>query len=324
MKTLNNQIALVIPVYNEAAGIGHFHACLVAALAKVKDTSAFTIYYVNDGSDDDSAVIIKTLPKTKKINFELVNLSRNFGKEAAISAGIKIAYESGCQAIITLDADGQHPVESISDFITAWKQGVDVVVGVRTNSKHEGIIKRVGSKAFYNIFNKMSGIKLIPGSTDYRLISRQVAAEFTNLTERSRITRGLIDWLGFKRSYIKFDALERQHGNATYSTKKLLQLALNSFISLSILPLYLSGYLGIVFMCTSFLGGVFIFVEQFILGDPLNFNISGPVIIGIIIVFLVGIILSSIGLLALYIAKILEEVQSRPLYIIKDHTISKD
>ncbi len=316
-KVVNKKtLAIVVPVFNESAGILQFHTSLVGALKELKSYTKLVLY-INDGSQDDSAKIISGIKSSQDIKVELVDFSRNFGKEAAVSAGIAEAYSQKSSAIMILDADGQHPVSLISSFVSEWESGSEVIIGIRANSKHEGIVKKIGSKVFYSAFNKFTGVKLIPGSTDFRLIDAQVAAEFVKLPERSRMTRGLIDWLGFNRSFITFDALERQHGTASYSAKKLFQLAINSFVSLSMIPLYISGYLGILFMTVAFLVGAFIFVQQFILSDPLQLGFSGPVIIGVVLVFLVGIILSSIGLLALYIAKILEEAQDRPLYIIR-------
>ena len=178
----------------------------------------------------------------------------------------------------------------------------------------------MGSYFFYKIINRISATKIIPNATDFRLLDKKVIIEFNKFTEKSRITRGLIDWLGFKREYIYFNAPKRINGKASYSFIKLCKLALNSFVSMSLFPLKFAGYLGILITIGAGLMGLFIFIEKYILNDPWRLNFSGPAILAIIILFLVGIILSCLGLIALYIANIHNEVTNRPIYIIRHNT----
>ena len=310
---MKRRISIVVPAYNEAQGIAHFHKELSRALPKNYD---YEIIYVDDGSRDKTLEILSTLAKTdQRIN--ALSFSRNFGKEAATTAGI---IESSGDAVILIDADGQHPVELIGKFIARWQAGAQVVVGVRSENQKEGLIKRYGSKIFYQLFNTMTSEKIIPGSTDFRLIDAEVRIAFIKLTENSRITRALVDWLGYKKEYIPFIANAREFGEASYSTKKLLSLAMNSFVSLTTTPLYLSGYLGLIIMPISLLLGLFIIVEQYLLNDPMGLNVTGSASLGIFIVFLVGIILACQGLVALYISRIYEEVKARPLYLVNEAT----
>lgn len=306
-----NMISIVVPCFNEKDGISIFYTELTSSLPSGYD---FEIIFVDDGSIDTTVDIIRKLSENDN-RIRLVTFSRNFGKEAATSAGI---VASTGKAVIILDADGQHPVELIPKFIKQWEDGNDVVVGVRLENKDEGFVKKYGSKSFYSLFNKITGSSLIPGSTDYRLIDAKVRAAFSKLDEKNRITRGLIDWLGFKVAYIPFKAKARVHGSASYSTKKLVKLALNSFVSLSFTPLYLGGYLGIAITLLSFITGIFVVIEQFILSDPLSLNITGSAMLGILIVFLVGIMLSAQGLMALYISSIYSEVKGRPLFVVDE------
>lgn len=217
-----------------------------------------------------------------------------------------------------LDADGQHPVELLPKFFTKWEEGYQVVVGVRKANIGEGYIKRYGSKVFYKILNSLTNGNTVPGSTDFRLIDRRVADEFNKLTERGRITRGLIDWLGFKRAYINFNANEREDSKASYTFSKLIRLALHAFVSQSTKPLMAVGVLGIIVSATSLVFGLFLLTEQFILNDPLEFSITGTAYLAVFISFLVGTVLACQGLLALYIESIHLESQNRPLYIISD------
>lgn len=311
-KTESTLISIIIPVYNEQEGLQWFHHELLEGLSKVSGT--FEIIYINDGSKDASQESLEELPCTPHCRLKIIELSRNFGKEAALSAGL--AQAEG-QAAIALDADGQHPVERIGDFIEKWKQGSEVVIGVRSSNQKEGFIKKYGSKVFYSAFNKITGIEMIPRSTDFRLLDRRVVDEFNKLQESNRITRGLIDWLGFKRDYIEFDAKARQFGTAGYTFKKLTQLAVNTFISLSAVPLFLSGYLGLMFMGLGLFAGVFVLIEQVLLNDPLRLSITGTAMLGILTIFLAGVILSAQGLTGLYISRVLDESQRRPLYIIR-------
>ena len=309
-----HQISIVSPVYNEEEGIVWFHEYLCKELAKIEQY-VFEVIYVNDGSKDGSLDALHALPAHNNIEIVVIDLSRNFGKEAALSAGLSTA--TG-QAVIALDSDGQHPVEYIPEFIEKWRGGAEVVVGVRTKNHQEGFVKRYGSRVFYSAFNKITGTELVAGSTDYRLIDRKVVDEFVKLKESNRIARGLIDWLGFRREYLHFEANERKFGTAGYTFNKLVQLAINTFISLSAVPLFISGYVGLFFILGSLLSGIFVFIEQIILNDPLKLAITGTAMLALVIVFLVGFILAAQGLIGLYIARILSESQNRPLYIIRD------
>jgi dolichol-phosphate mannosyltransferase len=249
--------------------------------------------------------------KNKKV--KLLSLSRNFGKEIAMAAGI--AQAQG-QAVMTIDGDGQHPPNRIPDFVRAWQDGAQVVVGVRTEHQHEGLMKKYGSRLFYILFNSLSGVRMVPGSSDFRLIDRAVQQEFVKLHEPQTITRGLIDWLGFKRTYITFAAEKRAAGTATYKLRKLIRLAVNSFVSLSPTPLYVFGYLGLFITSVSFVLGLSVLIEQLLLGDPLGWDFTGTAMLSILVLFLVGLVLVSQGVLALYVSYIHTQAKGRPVYVI--------
>lgn len=310
---MKQKISIVTPAYNEAPGIVQYFNTLVDALP---DRYKYEIIFVNDGSTDETLSVLQSLAEKKK-SVRIISFSRNFGKEAATTAGI--THSTG-DAVLILDSDGQHPVERIEDFLKEWEMGAKVVIGVRTANKNEGFIKHYGSKLFYALFNAMADERLVPGSTDFRLIDAAVRNEFVKLKERGRITRALIDWLGYKKSYINFVANAREFGEASYTNSKLVKLALNSFVSLTTLPLYASGYLGLFIIPLSLLLGVFVIIEQYLMGDPMQLNITGSAMLGIFIVFLVGVILACQGLIAMYISRIYEEVKDRPLYIIESDT----
>lgn len=316
-------LSIVVPMYNESEGakIFHFDKLLPALKNLVK--YSIEIIYVNDGSSDSTLEILSEIASSDN-HIKVVNLSRNFGKEIAMTAGISVA--SG-DATIILDGDGQHPPELIKGFVKKWEDGAQVVIGVRNSNKNEGVIKKVGSKVFYRLFNSTTGSVIIPRSTDFRLIDKVVRNEFLKFTERNRIARGLIDWLGFKRDYITFDAPERIAGSASYKTSQLVKLAMNSFVSLSLKPLFFFGWVGVFITLLSFLVGIFIIIEQFIFGDPLLIHFSGSAILGVLTAFLVGLVLISQAMIATYLSHVHSQTQNRPLFVIDTTTsvgISKD
>lgn len=300
-------------MYNESEGALLFHnTILLPELKKLKRT--YEIIYVNDGSKDDTLAILTKIAK-KNSHVKVVNLSRNFGKEIATTAGISVA--SG-DATVIMDGDGQHPPAILSEFIKKWEAGAQVVVGVRSKNEKEGFVKHYGSKVFYKLFNSTSGAEIVPRSTDYRLIDRTVRDEFLKFTERQRITRGLIDWLGFSRDYVTFESPARLAGEASYKTSQLVRLAMNSFVSLSLKPLFFFGWVGVVITTLSLLVGIFIVIEQFILQDPLALSFSGAALLGIFVSFLVGLVLMSQAMIAVYLAHIHAQTQGRPLFIIDE------
>jgi len=312
-------LSVVVPIYNESEGIDVFHNDLLLLPLKEATSNSYEIIYVNDGSSDDTLNKLDKIAK-KNTKVKVVNLSRNFGKEIATSAGISIA--TG-EAIILMDGDGQHPPKLIPDFLAKWRKGAQVVVGIRNTNQNEGILKKWGSKIFYQLFNSTSGSAIVPRSTDYRLIDKVVQIEFLKFDERNRITRGLIDWLGFKKDYINFDAPARFAGEASYKFDQLVKLAFNSFISLSLRPLFIFGWLGVLITILSFIVGLCIAIEQFALNDPLGLNFTGSALLGIFTSFLIGIVLISQGIIAIYLSHVHGQTQGRPLFVI-DTTNSKN
>jgi glycosyltransferase involved in cell wall biosynthesis len=304
-------ISVTVPLFNESAGIQAFHADLLATVAAATKES-YEIIYCDDGSTDTTSDIVRGLSEINP-RVKLLQLSRNFGKESALSAAIHAA--SG-QAVIMLDGDGQHPVALLPQFIAAWQQGAKVVIGLRSDNDSETFTKRFGSWLFYSLFNRLTGQKLTPGATDYRLIDRAVQQAFLKLPETDRITRGLIDWLGFKRTYVPITRIARTAGAPTYSLRKLMVLAANSFVSLSAVPLYIFGYLGILITGVAFLMGSSVFIEQILLRDPLSWRFTGSAMLGILILFLIGIVLISQGIISLYISHMHSQTKRRPLYIV--------
>lgn len=314
-KTNSTKISVVIPIFNEVENLEWHHEKINAFFVSINQ--AFQIIYVNDGSTDSSLSTLKQIyakyPKTVKY----ITLSRNFGKEAATSAGLSVA---DGDAVVIMDGDGQHPVSLVSQFVNLWQEGNEVIVGVRSSNNGEGFVKKYGSILFYKILQFIGGKSTVPGSTDFRLIDRKVVDEFNRLTERNRVARNLIDWLGYKRIEVPFEADERHAGTATYSFRKLFKLAIDGIVSHSTRPLKLIAVLGLLVSTISFLGCILITFQSYILGDPLNLSISGSALLAIFVTFLIGIVLVCQGLLALYIESVYYETQNRPLFIIDEES----
>lgn len=301
-------LSIIVPVYNEEKNVPLFYEEIQVVLNALD--YAWEIIFVNDGSGDKSLVELERLSQ-KDSRVRVLDFSRNFGKEIAVTAGINHCCGVAC---IILDADLQHPIEKIPEFIAKWENGAEVVVGVREKNKGEGLVKKIGSYFFYKVINRISEMEIVTRATDFRLLDRVVIDEFNKLSERNRMTRALIDWLGFKRGYVNFEANERIHGVPAYSFWKLVRLAFNSIISFSLFPLKLAGYLGIFITFLSGLLGILITIDRY---GTRQFNFSGSVILAVVILFLIGIVLICLGLIALYIANIHAEVTSRPMYIVR-------
>ncbi len=306
-------ISIIIPAHNEEKNIPLVHQELQKVFQVCPKDYLFDILFVNDGSNDGTLREIEKIANSDE-NVHYLDFSRNFGKELATTAALNNCTSDAC---IMLDADLQHPIELIPEFIQKWEAGAEVVVGVRNKNKSTGIIKKIGSNVFYKIINKIAEVKIIPNATDFRLLDKVVITEFNRFNEKNRMTRALIDWLGFRRDYIHFDANERMNGDASYSTWKLFKLALNSFISLSLLPLKIAGNLGILITLISGIAGFYILLGKYFFRWHFASTFSDSENLAILILFLVGTVLMSIGLMALYIANIHGEVINRPMYVIR-------
>lgn len=307
--------SFVVPVYNEVKNISTFYSELLQTInlevsAKVIDD--YEIIFINDGSHDDSQIEIDKIVAIDH-HVKSIEFSRNFGKEAATSAGL---HNSKGDFVIMLDSDLQHPIELIPSFIKKWREGYDVVVGKIKSSK-SSIHKRAGRAIFYYLLSKIQDEDIDMNGNDFRLIDRQVVNAFIKFEEQGRSTRNLIDWLGFTRTEIIFTPNKRQYGEASYTTSKLFKLGLNSIVSNSLFPLRIASYLGIVIFMISSTLGVFIFIEKYLLNDIHGFRFSYPSILAVVNMFLISIVLICLGLVAIYVGHIKHEVLKRPLYVIK-------
>ena len=311
---MTQQLSIVLPAYNECQHIRMIHDQLIAVLNTLPtDTYTYELIYINDGSRDATWSEITKIAQTYEY-VKWINFSRNFGKELALTAGLEHA-KGDC--VITIDCDGQHPVSQIPHFIDARAGGYDIVYNRRPEIAGASRVKKVTSKVFYRFFNKISEFKLEPWTTDYRLIDRKVIDVYLQFGEKNRIYRGLIDRVGFSKTCLVFDALPSPQGRiASYNYSKLVKLATDSITSFSLFPLKVVGYLGLLIMIWSGSIAVFILSTVFFLSNRYGFTNVG--FLTIVNIFLGGIMMTSLGLIAIYIANIHDEVRHRPLYIIKD------
>ncbi len=305
-------ISIVLPTYREEKNVPLIYNELQKVLLKISDTYDYEIIYVNDGSPDNTwEEIVKICQKDTKV--KAINLSRNFGKEVAISAGIN---ETIWDAVITLDSDGQHPVEMLTSFLDEWEKWYDIVYNKRPKTQWASFIKNFSSKLFYFIFNLISDFKLEPGTTDYRLLDRKVVNYYIKFQEKNRLYRWLTDWLGFNKKALIFDAQKRlDDWVSSYSYKKLFNLAVNSLTSFSMFPLKLVWYLWMFITFSSTFLLIFVIWDKLLLN---YFTFSNIAIVIILNTILIWVVLMSLWLIALYIGKIHEEVLHRPMFIIKD------
>jgi len=302
-------ISVVIPVYDEEGNIPPLLEALREVFVPLPYRHEFV--FVNDGSMDGS---LKRLHEEAKRDpsVKILDFSRNFGKETALTAG---CHHAGGDAVITMDADLQHPPSLIPELLAAWEGGAEVVYTVRRANRGAGPFKRISSALFYAVFNRVSEMKTEAGTTDFRLMDRKVMEVFRLIPERERMFRGLIDWMGFRRVRVVFDAPDRVHGEARYSFVKLFRLAMNSLTAFSLFPLRLAGYLGILITLVSGILLVIMLVTRWFFSPSLFTPIA---ILAVGNTFLIGIVLVCLGFIALYIARIHAEVSGRPLYIVRE------
>ncbi|WP_299549486.1 glycosyltransferase family 2 protein [Seonamhaeicola sp.] len=304
-----DRLSIVLPCHNEESNIPE----LIKELSLVLKPFAFTyeIIFVDDGSKDSTFKIINDISKSNKF-VKGYALSRNFGHQIALLAGIENATGD---VIITMDADLQHPPEIIPQLIEKYEDGYDIVNTRRKYDKKTTVFKKTSSKWFYILINKLSDIKIEPQSSDFRLMNREAVDAFLKMKEHNRFTRGLIRWIGFEQTIIDYETNERFSGQSSYSLKKMITLAIDGVTSMSSKPLRLSLYLGFIFFVSGLVYGTYVMFNYFS-----GINITGWTSILISILIIGGIQLLILSIIGEYVAKIFNEVKSRPLYLIKAKT----
>jgi len=300
-------LSIICPCFNEEGTIKIFLEKLIPIMQGVQ--RSYEIIFVNDGSTDNTLnVLLKA--KSKNPQIRILNLSRNFGKEAALTAGLEHAMG---EVVIPIDADLQHPPEIIIELIKKWEDGFDVVVAKRTVRTGEGVIKKLTAKYFYKFHNQISDVEIPYNIGDFRLMSRKVIEALKRLPENQRFMKGLFAWVGFNTAVVEYEQAPRAAGKTCYNGWKLWNFALDGITSFSTLPLRIWMYIGFLISFLSFLYGSAIVINTLILGV----DTPGYASMITVILFLGGIQLIGIGILGEYIGRIYKETKRRPLYIIE-------
>ena len=303
----NLLISIVIPCYNEESNINALYSTLKDVLEK--NNYSFELVFVNDGSKDNTLkLLLEAHQKDNRV--KVIDLSRNFGKELALSAGLDFA--SG-DCVIPFDADLQDPAEIIPKLIEKYQEGYEIVNAVRTKREGETRLKKATSNLFYKIFNKFSSTKLEPNVGDFRLISRPALEVIKKMPERCRFMKGIFSWVGFNSTSVEFVSKPRNSGKTKWSYLRLIDLAINGITSFSTFPLRLAFLLGTIVSFFGFIYAIYIILQKIIFGN----SVKGYPSIIVALLFLGGIELIVLGVVGEYIGKIYEEVKQRPLYVVK-------
>lgn len=300
--------SVVIPVLNEEAVIQETYQRLKQVMNRTD--ASYELLFVNDGSRDNSAAIIQGISETDE-RVKLINFSRNFGHQIAITAGMD--YASG-DAVVVIDADLQDPPELILEMIAKWKEGYDVVYAKRTQRKGETFFKKQTAHLFYRILQASTDIAIPVDTGDFRLMDRKVCDELSRLTEKNRFVRGLVSWIGFRQTAVEYVRDERAAGETKYPLKKMLKLSMDGITSFSIKPLKLATYLGGL-LSISGLAYLVVIIYLKLFTESVVAGWNG---IAIIQLFFSGFILIILGLVGEYIGRIYDESKGRPLYIVRD------
>lgn len=311
-------IELIVPCYNEEKCIQLFYESVKKVFETLPDFR-FAITFVDDGSKDDTLKEIKkTVENAESGEVQYIALSRNFGKESAIYAGLS---KSTGDYVALLDADLQHPPELLPQMIEAIEvEGYDRATARRVSRKGEPLIRSLFSKAFYHVINHITVIDLISGSTDYCLMKRNVVEAIVSMSERERFTKGIYAWVGYKNKWIEYENVERAAGKTKWNFLGLLRYAYSGFIAFATTPLRGVVYLGLIITFISFAYGINLFMAA--LKNPLAER-TGYSSIMIVMLFLGGVIITILGMIGEYLARIYMEVKNRPIYIERETNICK-
>lgn len=308
MKDFDKSLSVVVPSYNEARNIEPFLERLIPVMNEIG--LPYEIILVDDGSKDDTAErIIASRHNNHAI--KLVRFSRNFGKEAALNAGL--AHASG-DAVIQLDADLQHPPEVLIDFVREWRDGGEIVYGARKSRDDDGLLRRFLTKSFYRVFSAISDVKLMEGLGDFLLLDQKVVKAILSLPERERFTKGLYAWVGFRRIAVPFEVAPRAHGESAWNIFKLFQFSISAITSFGSVPLKVWTYIGLLLSVSSVTYASFILLERAIYGT----NVPGYPSLMAAICFFSGVQLLGLGIVGEYLSRVLAEVKQRPLYLVQE------
>jgi dolichol-phosphate mannosyltransferase len=303
-------VDLVVPVFNEAGLIAQMHARIRAAVDELPH--AFTFIYVNDGSSDATADVLAALVKADQ-RVRVISLSRNFGHQAALTAGLDA---SRGDAVVSLDADGQHPPEMIPQMLDLIAQGYDIVQGQRADDAQLGRFKKWTSGTFYKILNVVSGTRVLPGAADFRAMSRRAVDALKSMPEYHRFLRGMVSWIGYKSAILPYHQEQRVGGVSKYSLGKMVRLASDAVFSFSLMPLYIGLSSGFAFLLLAL--AQMVWVAYLWLTGQTDRIVPGWSSLMAVVLIASGIIMIVLGFIGVYVGYIFQEVKRRPVYLIKE------
>jgi len=309
-------LSIVVPLYNEAATLQRLHARLMEVAKRLHETRGLVceVIYVDDGSRDGTLAIARELPATA-IDVQVISLSRNFGKEAALLAGLDHARRG---AVLFIDGDGQHPTSLIETLVAHWlDEDCDVVYTAKAHRANESLIRRVAVKTFYILLNWGARPKIPEDAGDFRLLSPRAANALRQLPERNRFFKGLSSWIGFRQMRIDYEPEARAEGRSTWNLRRLIGLSIDGVTAFSVAPLRLATVIGTVLALVAFFYGLQIIYETLVYGIA----VPGYPSLFVGVMVLGGVQLIMIGVVGEYIGKILEEIKGRPVYFVAEHEI---
>jgi glycosyltransferase involved in cell wall biosynthesis len=302
------EISIIVPVHNEAAGIDAFFAQLIPVLEGLGTT--WEVICINDGSADTTLDLLVELHRRTPA-IKVISLSRNFGKDVALSAGFDFACGA---AVIPIDADLQDPPELIVPMVAKWREGFDIVFATRKRREGDSWFKRTTARYFYQIFDRITDVPVPHDTGDYRLIDRRVVDVLVRLPERTRFMKGLFAWVGFRQTSVTFDRQPRHAGDTKWNYWRLWNFALDAITSFSSLPLKIWSYLGVAISLFAFLFALFLAGLKIIRG----IDLPGYASLMVAVLFFGGVQLISLGIIGEYLARMYSEVKGRPLYLVRD------
>ena len=305
-------IEIIVPCYNESENIRPLYEAIKRVFAEKLPAYSYTLLFVNDGSSDDSLVVLKKLSEEDK-RVKYLSFSRNFGHQLAVKAGLDHSF---ADAVISMDCDQQHPPALIPELVKRWEEGNQVVATLRTYPPDTPKKKRKSSHHFYKLLNMLSDIEIKEGSADFRLLDQEVVKVIREMNENEPFLRGIVPWVGFKQCYIPYTAQARFAGESKYTIKKMLHLATTGVTSFSVKPLYFAVFLGFAFSALSVLYIPYV-IYAFVSGT----EISGWASLIMTIVFFGGLQLIILGIIGIYIGKIFKQTKDRPCYIIQEQKL---
>ena len=312
----NSKISWVIPCFNEAAVIKISIERIKKVISKINPKYEHEIIFIDDGSTDETRKIIKKIAEIDPV-IKLLGLSRNFGHQVALQAGLNFAFGS---AVIIIDADLQDPPEIAFEMINLWEKGYDVIYGKRERRKSESFFKKFSAKLFYKLMTYFSDFEIPLDTGDFRLIDRKIIDALKEMPENSRYMRGLISWTGFRQTYVNYVRDERFAGKSKYSLRKMINLATDGLTAFSKTPLRIASYLGLLTSIFSIIGIIYVFIVRFLT----SIWVPGWATLTLAILLTSSVQLFCLGIIGEYIGRNYLETKRRPLYFVEEKIGFKD